>query len=34
MICEGNIEGIFDKRVVKEVNMRAMWKVAKLEIFL
>lgn len=34
MICEGNIEGILDKRVVKEVNMSAMLKVAKLEIFL
>lgn len=29
MILEGNIEGILDKRVMKEVNMSA-----KLEIFL
>jgi len=29
MIREGNIEGILDKRVVKEVNMSA-----KLEMFL
>eukprot|EP00253_Pinus_taeda_P036096 PITA_36096 len=30
MIREGNIEGILDKRGVKEVNMSAMWKVAEL----
>lgn len=30
MIREGNIEGILDKRVVKEVNMNAMWKIAEL----
>lgn len=30
MTREGNIEGILDKRVVKEVNISAMWKVAEL----
>eukprot|EP00253_Pinus_taeda_P006529 PITA_06529 len=30
MIGEGNIEGILDKRAVREVNMSAMWKVAEL----
>eukprot|EP00253_Pinus_taeda_P017253 PITA_17253 len=30
MIREGNIEGILDKRVVREVNISAMWKVAEL----
>lgn len=30
MIREANIEGILDKRVVKEVNMNAMWKIAEL----
>lgn len=30
MIQGGNIEGILDKRVVKEVNTSAMWKVAEL----
>eukprot|EP00253_Pinus_taeda_P019336 PITA_19336 len=32
MIGEGNIEGILDKRAVREVNMSAMWKVAELAL--
>jgi len=30
MIRGGNIDSILDKRVVKEANMSAMWKVAEL----
>ena len=32
MIRGGNIEGILDKRVLKEVNTSAMWKVAELAL--